>query len=231
MSAGGRIAEVECSGETVGEAKWQAVRELERRHPGIDRDRIAFEVISEGQRGLLGVGTTPARVRAQAEVEDAPPAPAEPAGTAAVVRELLERIAGELADSPRVSVEEDAESIRASVSAPASEIGNLIGRAGRTIDAVQQVVSAAVHRLEGDAGRAVDVDAGGYRARRRERLATTARRAAEQALATGREVRLEPMTPAERRIVHTELVDVGGVETHSEGDEPNRAVVVVPTEG
>ncbi len=56
---------VEASGETVGEAKWSALRELEQLVPGLDREQVEFEVVSEGERGLLGVGYTPARVVAR----------------------------------------------------------------------------------------------------------------------------------------------------------------------
>ena len=67
---------VEATGETVGEAKWAAVRELERLHPGLDKAEVSFEVLSEGERGLLGVGYSPARVIARAERAPATPAPA-----------------------------------------------------------------------------------------------------------------------------------------------------------
>ena len=64
--------QVETSGETVGEAKWAALRELERMHPGLDKASVRFQVVSEGERGLLGVGYSPARVIAL--LDDAPPA-------------------------------------------------------------------------------------------------------------------------------------------------------------
>ena len=67
MTADGGFAELEASGETIGEAKWQAMRELERLHPGLDRNAVTFEVLTEGERGLLGVGTSPARVLARVE--------------------------------------------------------------------------------------------------------------------------------------------------------------------
>ncbi len=65
---------VEATGETVGEAKWSALRELERLAPGIDREAVRFQVVSEGERGLLGVGYAPARVLATAERPAEPPA-------------------------------------------------------------------------------------------------------------------------------------------------------------
>src|SRR5262245_59808462 len=97
----------EAEGETVGEAKWLGLRELERRFPGLDRAQVTFEVLSEGERGLLGVGTTPARVLARVDPGAAPPAeplPPEPAEQtsgsegeiAVVVRTVLEEIARSL---------------------------------------------------------------------------------------------------------------------------------------
>jgi spoIIIJ-associated protein len=224
-------AELEASGETVGEAKWHAVRELERLHPGLDRDCVTFEVLAEGERGLLGVGTSPARVLARATLPAETPGDSPTDGespAAHLIRSVMERIAAELGAPARVDITEDDESIRASASAPPAEIGLLIGRNGRTIDAMQTIMAAIAQRaLEGDA-RTVEVDAGGYRERRRARLVAAATRAAESVLATGHQVTLDPMTPAERRIVHTALQDVDGIATHSEGEEPERCVVVLP---
>jgi spoIIIJ-associated protein len=104
----------------------------------------------------------------------------------------------------------------------------IIGREGRTIDAVQHVVSAIAYRRQGPGGKAVEVDAGGYRERRRSRLEETARDAAERALRAGEPVRLDPMSAPERRVIHLALQETVGVETESEGDDPDRYVVVLP---
>ncbi len=233
MSDAFEHAELEASGETVGEAKWQAMRELERLHPGLDRDRVTFEVLAEGERGLLGVGTAPARVLARAELlaaetdEGAAAAPAQSTGSfAELARELVAEIADEIGLDAEVTVSEREDAIVVDVSA--RDIGLLIGRNGRTIDAVQQVLSAIAYRSEGADGQRVEVDAGGYRRRRRERVESEAHRASSRVLETGGPVSLEPMTSLERKLVHTVLQDVGGVETRSEGEEPSRYVVVTP---
>ena len=102
----------EATGETVGEAKWAALRELERRHPGLDKAAVQFEVVSEGERGLLGVGYAPARVVATIDASGAssmsPPArdPAE-SELAADVRELVQRITDELGVRCQVTITED----------------------------------------------------------------------------------------------------------------------------
>jgi spoIIIJ-associated protein len=223
----------EAAGETVGEAKWAAVRELERLAPGLDRESVRFQVVSEGERGLLGVGFTPARVIASvpapatAPPPPHPPAASErPAGEAAVARELLERTALALGIDASVRVEETTAEVVATVAA--ADAGVLIGRHGQMIDALQYLANAIAHRAVGDGKRPIVVDAAGYRARRLSTLESVARRAAERASATGNRVVLEPMSAVERKIVHEALKDDPEVETASDGTEPNRCVVVVP---
>lgn len=224
---------VEATGETVGEAKWSAVRELQRRVPGLDREAITFQVISEGERGLLGVGYTPACVVASAS---APPAGTAPTGTgevadddtsqAGIVLGLLERTITASGVQATVSLAEvDGELVATLVG---DDLGVLIGRHGQTIDALQYLANAICHRSQGDDRMRVVVDAAGYRARRAATLESAARAAAEQAAATGQRVELEPMTAVERRIVHELLKDDPEVETSSEGAEPTRFVVVLP---
>jgi spoIIIJ-associated protein len=220
--------QTEATGETVGEAKWQALRELERMLPGLDKSRVRFQVVSEGERGLLGVGYTPARVIASVE-EDAIEAPVEEGEDtelAALVRELLERIGRELELSSRVSVVEDDESVVASFSG--SELGLLIGRRGATIDAVQYLVNSIVFRRFGEDAKPVTVDAAHYRERRRATLEELAMQVAARVRSGGERVELEPMSASERKVVHTRLQDEAGVETESEGVEPHRFVVVLP---
>jgi spoIIIJ-associated protein len=221
---------VEATGETVGEAKWAALRELERQRPGIDRNTVRFEVVSEGERGLLGVGYAPARVvataadAAVATISDEP-APDE-TELAADVRGLVERIVEELGVRGRVVVREGADGLH--VDCVGGDAGVLIGRYGQTIDAVQYLVNAIVARRGGDRVE-VTVDAAGYRERRRAMLERIAVRSAERARNEGAPVELEPMTAVERKVVHLRLKEFDGVETSSEGTEPNRYVVVSPT--
>jgi spoIIIJ-associated protein len=224
---------VEATGETVGEAKWAAVRELEQRVPGLDRSAVRFQVVSEGERGLLGVGYTPARVVATVAAPAGPPAaqpvPGDESPEAAQARELVERIAGGIGVPCTIRVDEREDAIRVTLEGPS--LGLLIGRHGQTIDAVQYLANAVAHRRLGGERRPVVVDASGYRARREAALESIARRAAERAAATGQEVALEPMTAVERKVVHELLKDDPEVETESDGTEPNRYVVVIPRRG
>ena len=225
---------VEMTGETVGEAKWAALRELERLRPGLDKAAVRFQVVTEGERGLLGVGYEPARVVASLEEGDEPePGPAfapEPregeSEDAATLREVVERIAREIGVQCTVEIEEGEESIR--VVCDGHDLGMLIGRHGQTIDAIQYLANAILFRGRYDERKPVIVDAAGYRDRRQVTLDALALRMAEQASATGQRVELEPMTAVERKIVHEKLKDDPEVETTSEGTEPNRFVVILP---
>ncbi len=225
---------VEMTGETVGEAKWAALRELERMRPGLDKAAVRFQVVSEGERGLLGVGYEPARVVASVEEGEAPPlaervvsAPREgESEDAARLREVVERIVHEIGVECTIEIEESEEEIR--VVCEGHDLGMLIGRHGQTIDAIQYLANAIVFRGRYDERKPLIVDAAGYRGRRQTTLDALALRMAEQASATGQRVELEPMTAVERKIVHEKLKDDPEVETTSEGTEPNRFVVIFP---
>jgi spoIIIJ-associated protein len=219
---------VEASGETVGEAKWAALRELELRHPGLDKSAVQFEVVSEGERGLLGVGYAPARVVASVPETAIAVEETDASDLAAEVRGLMLRVTAALGVDGRIDVREDDESVTATCFA--TDAGLLIGRHGQTIDAIQYLLNAISHRRGDEPRKEVVVDAAGYRERRRTTLESLALRTAEQVRASGEEVELEPMTAVERKVVHLALKERAGVETRSEGMEPNRFVVVVPAE-
>jgi spoIIIJ-associated protein len=223
--------QVEATGETVGEAKWSALRELERQRPGLDKSAVRFQVVSEGERGLLGVGFTPARVIATVDAAavatvNAVVAPVDESDLAAEARELVSRIVDGIGVNAQIDVDEGEETITVSCTGP--DLGMLIGRHGQTIDAIQYLANAAMYRGHSDERKEVVVDAAGYRARRRASLEALAVRSAERALAQREPVELEPMTAVERKVVHLRLKELDGVETTSEGTEPNRFVVVHP---
>jgi spoIIIJ-associated protein len=219
--------QVETSGETVGEAKWAALRELEKQQPGLDKGAVRFQVVSEGERGLLGVGHVPARVIATVSAEPVTRAPRDDESElAAEARDLVERIVDAIGVTGRIDVDEDDERITISCAGP--DLGMLIGRHGQTIDAIQYLANAITYRQHADDRKEVVVDAAGYRARRQSSLEALAVRSAERALADGEEIELEPMTAVERKVVHLRLKEFDGVETASEGTEPNRFIVIRP---
>ena len=177
------VVSVEATGETVGEAKWKALRDLERAAPGLDKASVRFQVVSEGERGLLGVGYTPARVVATVSVADIAEAPStardDESELETRMRELVETVVGAMGIVARVDVHETDDEVL--VTCTGGDLGLLIGKHGQTIDALQYVANAASFRS--GAGKPVTIDAAGYRERRRVTLEGIALRAAEQAAA------------------------------------------------
>ena len=216
---GGRA---EGEGASIGEAKCAAIKALERDFPGVGADDVRFDVIDEGDDEAGRAARVSAEVdldRWQGAVEDLPEEPGER------VRALVARIAIAFELRASVDIEETDEEIRATVNG--EDLGLLIGKHGSTIDAIQHLAARAAYRGLGDR-KSVVVDAAGYRERREAALRRAADRAVEDALSFGRPVELEPMGPFERRTVHIYLRDRTDVQTHSEGDEPERRLVVSP---
>jgi spoIIIJ-associated protein len=140
---------------------------------------------------------------------------------AKALREILER----MGIDAEVSAFDDGE--RIFLDAHGAESGLIIGKKGATLDALQYIINRIVSKKPSD-GPGVVVDAEGYRGRREDSLADLARRMAEKAVKTGRPVPVEPMSPADRRIVHVTLVDHPGVSTESDGEGLFRRVVIYP---
>lgn len=218
---------MEATGETVGEAKWAALRELEKQQPGLDKSAVHFQVVTEGERGLLGVGFAPAKVLATVSTNVAVADAVDESELAAEARALVTRIVDGIGVTGRIDVDESDELI--TVSCVGSDLGMLIGRHGQTIDAVQYLANAVMWRRHPEDRKEVVVDAAGYRERRRTALEALALRSADRALSDHEPVELEPMTAVERKVVHLRLKEFDGVETTSEGTEPNRYVVVHPS--
>jgi spoIIIJ-associated protein len=215
-----RSFEAEGTGDDVHEARQEALRELVELAGTLDESAVEFVTLSEGERGLMGVGRQPARVLARARVEAVALGP-----IAERVRQVVERIAAAIDPALTVTVAEHGTRVVAVASG--GDTARLIGRHGQTIDAVQHLAAAAA--LPGSDGEwEVMVDTAGYRARRERRLRGLALKAAARVVREGRPQALEPMSSAERRIVHTILLDHEGVETASEGRDPARFIVVRP---
>jgi spoIIIJ-associated protein len=142
------------------------------------------------------------------------------------VRGLLERVVTTMGLDAEVVVVENDEEIRAAVQG--DDVAILIGKHGSTIDALQHLAIRAAYLNETGDRKAVVVDAAGYRERREAALRRAADQAVSDALEFGRAVELEPMGAYERRTVHTYLRDRTDIQTHSEGDEPDRRLVVTP---
>jgi spoIIIJ-associated protein len=144
------------------------------------------------------------------------------------VEVALDEIVDALDLAAEVAVEDREDEIAARIEG--EDLGVLIGRRGQTIDAIQLLCYRIAFRGRADRKR-VSVDAAGYRERRRETVERQADRAAERAAESGKEIELEPMTATERKLVHDRLAERSGIETFSEGDEPDRCVIVAPLVG
>ena len=147
------------------------------------------------------------------------------ADPAKAIEELLERVVTALGLEATIEVTDDGETCTGTLHG--DDLGLFIGRHGQTIDAVQHLAQ----RMAGaraEHGRRIVVDAEGYRERRETILRRQADRAAEEALSSGRAVALDAMSAGERRLVHEYLRDHAEVQTYSEGDEPDRHLVVAP---
>jgi spoIIIJ-associated protein len=210
-------------GDSVGAAKWSAIKALEPSFPGIEADDVEFEVLDAGDEDA----GRPARVRArvdearwdEAVADELPEEPVER------IRSMLLRVAQSLGLRASVDVVETDDEISATVNG--EDLGLLIGKHGTTIDALQHLAARIAFRGQRDR-KLVSIDAAGYRERREAALQRAADQAVEDAISYSRPVELEPMSAAERRIVHTYLRDRTEIQTHSEGDEPDRRLVVSP---
>jgi len=209
----------QATGDTLGEAKWNAMKQLEPRFPGITSECVDFQVIADGESGpaeVVGEVDQAAWRKAAAEMPDEP---------AERLRALVTRVIQALDLQATVEISETADELRATVNG--DDLGLLIGKHGTTIDALQHLAVRIALR-GGSRDKEVVIDAAGYRERRAEALQRTADRAATEALRYGRPVELEPMRALERKVVHLYLRDRTDLETHSEGDEPDRRLVITP---
>jgi spoIIIJ-associated protein len=214
------MREVERSAPSVEEAVEAALEEL-----GVSEQEARVEIVQEPRQGLLGIGSHEAVVKVSVpEVEATGAVVEEQAEIAAEFLEgLLERMG--VAADVEYEVVDGVMYVDILGAQDDEGMGILIGRHGQTLEALQDLVRAAVQRRTEDRCR-VMVDVEDYRKRRRAQLAAKAREAANRVKRTGRQERLEPMNAYERKIVHDAAGEIAGVETASEGEDPERRVVV-----
>ena len=220
------------TGKTVEEAKAAALEEL-----GVSEDQATIEVINESEGGFLGMGKQ-AEVKVTANVEEASEeeevvyygddenfeGDAVSEAEDAAVQFVAEVLSGIGIHGNMDSYRED-DTIYISVSG--GDCGSAIGRHGETLEAITYMTNLIANKHSEDRVH-VHLDVGGYRKHRERIIEGLAERAANKAVRYGKPVALEPMNPAERRMVHSYLQSFDGVSTHSEGDESNRRVIVTP---
>jgi spoIIIJ-associated protein len=212
-------------GADVDEAKRTALAQLRKIVPWVTDADVEYEVVDEGARGgLFGRGRKGAQVEARVR-PSARPADADLEPLAEDLRDFLSGVIEHMRLDAHIDVHDDADAVVADLSGP--DLGILIGRHGQTIDALQYLCAIAVNRQRKSRRRVV-VDAEGYRDRRASSLHAMADRVAQRVSREREPIMLKPMSAAERKVIHLRLKDNPRVETSSEGQEPNRAVVVSP---
>lgn len=222
--------------KTVDDATEAGLKEL-----GLSAEEVKVEVITEGKKGLFGIGAVPAKVKLTFEEKD--PTQAAPVTVTAPVSTPKTEEKDGMTDGERAVKFLDGlfpffgkEGVKAVLLKEGEKIEidlqgentkGIIGRRGEIIDAIQ-VLAGAVANTGREEYVKVVVDCGSYREEREATLRRVAEKTAAKAVRLGRKVRLEAMNPYERRIIHSALVDSTEVTTKSEGKEPQRFVVIIP---
>jgi len=219
------VEEVERSAPSVEEALEAALAEL-----GATEQEVTVDIIQEPKSSFLGMGGQDAivRVRRKSSAGDLAEEDLEDQGE--IAAEFLEGLLGRMGITAGVEPEMEEGTMYVDIVGAGpddDDMGLLIGRHGQTLEALQELTRVAVGRRTGLRSRVI-VDAEGYKKRQRARLAARAREVAKRVARTGRAEELEPMNPYERKIVHDAVSGVQGAESVSEGEDPERYVVVRP---
>lgn len=202
------IKETTVSAKTVELAVQEGAAQL-----GYAIDKVGYEVLEEPRKGILGIGGSNARVRVYHEET-----PTEKACA------FLKTLLSNMDIDAELTVSEETEE-GALISVTGGDLGLLIGKHGDVLDAIQYLSTLAANAGRKDFYR-IAVDIEGYRERRAETLRALARKMADRVLKTRRSYTLEPMNAYERRIIHSEVQGIEGVETHSVGQDNDRKIVI-----
>ncbi len=202
---------IKVEGKTLDEAINKATIEL-----GVSSDRLKYNVIEKGNAGLFGIlGSKSAIIEAWKELSMEDKAV-----------EFLENILEKMNIAAKIEVQLNEEEKTMEINMIGTDMGVLIGKRGQTLDSLQYLVSIVVNKLSEDFIR-VRLDTENYRERRKETLENLAKSIANKVRKTRRAIKLEPMNPYERRIIHSALQDENYIITKSDGEEPYRHVVVL----
>ena len=200
---------IEVSAKTVDDAITEASIKL-----GTTSDKIEVEVIEKGSTGFLGIQSKPAIIKARKKND-----------TVDNIREFLENVFSAMNMEVTIDIKKAEDDKVYEVELSGKEMGLLIGKRGQTLDSLQYLTNLAVNK-HSDGYIKVKLDTEDYRQRRKDTLENLAKNIAYKVKRTKRPVSLEPMNPFERRVIHSALQGDRYVETHSEGEEPFRHVVV-----
>ncbi len=228
---------LEFTGKTVDDAITEACQRLE-----VTSDRLYYEVVEKGTNGFLGFASKPAMIKACIKGENDTLESTDEAKTEekAESKSEEEKKPVEITDQNnpevflskvfeamnlKVDIKTEMDGNEMNIELSGDEMGVLIGKRGQTLDSLQYLTSLFVNK-NSDSYVRVKIDTENYRARRKETLENLAKNIAYKVKRTKKPVSLEPMNPYERRIIHSTLQNDKYVNTHSEGDEPYRKVVI-----
>jgi spoIIIJ-associated protein len=194
----------------------EAIEEASRRF-NVDKVDLKTEVLEEGSKGFLGIGSKPARVKISLR----------PGAVADFSEGVLSRLLRGMGLPDKVKVQKDSDgNIVLNIKGPSS--GTLIGRHGHTLESLQYLVSKIVQRMTGEERAMIIVDVEDYLERQKDKLKEMALSLAEKAKETGVEIPMRPMSSKDRRVVHLALKDHEHVKTESRGEGLRRKVIIVP---
>ena len=200
---------IETTGKTVDEALLEASVAL-----GTTTENIEYEVLDEGTSGFLGLNKKPAKIKAAVKATKLDRA-----------AEFISDVLNVMGIKNEVKSSYDEAEMTMNFEIVGEDMGMLIGKRGQTLDSLQYLVSLVVNKESEDYIK-VKLDTENYRERRKQTLENLAKNIGSKVKKSGKPVALEPMNPYERRIIHSALQDDKYVETHSEGEEPFRKVVI-----
>lgn len=200
---------IETVGKTTEEAIQNALKEL-----NATEDKVKIDILEEGSKGFLNIfGNKPARVRATLKRDYKGEA-----------TQFLRSVLNTMNIKAEIHVKEADDELRVNIEGP--NMGVLIGYRGETLDSLQYLLSLIINKNHDEVYKRVILDTANYRHNRQETLKRLALKMGDKVKKNGRTVKLEPMNPYERRIIHSTLQNNEFVTTHSEGDEPFRKVVI-----
>ncbi|HEY2986881.1 MAG TPA: RNA-binding cell elongation regulator Jag/EloR [Candidatus Binatia bacterium] len=230
---------VEAEGDTIDEAIANALKLL-----GVGRDRVTVDILSEAKKGLLGIGAKKARVRASLRKlvlqEAAEPrrvretdrevtvSPAEVAAAAEKGQEVLAQILRLMGIDAAVDIKPGDTAAEVILAIQGDSGGLLIGQRGQTLEALQYLLTRIVSEARGPEGVQLEVDAENYRERRRKSLEDMALRLGEKAKRQRKTVTVDPLSAADRRVVHAALQDDPWLTTRSLGSGAYRRLLIIP---
>lgn len=200
---------IETMGKTTEEAIQNALKEL-----NVTQDKVEIEILEEGSKGFLNIiGVKPAKVKVTLKRDSVGDA-----------TKFLRNILNSMKIKAEIHAKEENDELKIDLVGP--NMGVLIGYRGETLDSLQYLVSLVVNKNHDETYKRVILDTANYRQTRQDTLKRLANKMGDKVRVSGKTLKLEPMNPYERRVIHSSLQNNEYVTTHSEGEEPFRRVVI-----